>query len=441
MLSPAPMRWEPPLTAHVERDVESAAPPFAHDSNRYLHLGMMLQFALRVVIVVFAAATLLCEPPNRHLWTCVATLAVYIVIVGWWSAWALRSGSRAATAGRTRVTLLVLTADVAVLSVLSVLTGVMSPEAWTSAVMCIGLFLIPLIAAAQLDPTVSGAMAIPTVSAFFATSAITKTANEEPWTSILLTTVVLAAVAGASVAVSIIQRAKVEVIADLAAQRTQLLQDLLELEKRERQTISERLHDGALQYVLVARQDIDYVRDGSAEAVDRVDTALAECSGLLRDVVRELHPAVLAKSGLKAAIETLVDGIRARSSLNVELDARTWADGLRTEADHVLYGAARETLTNAIKHARAQNIWVELEHRDDMATIRIADDGVGISEDAVARSVEGGHIGMASTLTKVLASDGRFDVRATSPGTEVTISIPLEPTPTHASASRTTAGV
>jgi two-component system NarL family sensor kinase len=34
---------------------------------------------------------------------------------------------------------------------------------------------------------------------------------------------------------------------------------------------------------------------------------------------------------------------------------------------------------------------------------------------------------MASTRTKVLAADGRFEVRATSPGTEVTVSIPLEP--------------
>ena len=66
-----------------------------------------------------------------------------------------------------------------------------------------------------------------------------------------------------------------EVIADLAGQRTQLLQDLLELEKRERQAISERLHDGALQYVLVARQDIEYVRDGSGEAIERIDEALS----------------------------------------------------------------------------------------------------------------------------------------------------------------------
>ena len=415
MLLPAQMRWEPQVNDH----------------DRQLRLGALLQFALRVVILVFAAGTLIGEPRNRYLWTCVATLAVYVVIVGCWSVWALRIGPRA-TAGRTRVTLLVLAADVAVLSVpavltgLSVLMGTTSPEDWTSTVLQIGLFLIPLIAAAQLDPTVSGVMAIPTVAAFFATAAITRAAFNQPWPSILLTTLVLAAVAGASVAVSILQRDRVNVIAELADQRTQLLQDLLELENRERQAISERLHDGALQYVLVARQDMEYVRDGDGDAADRVDVALVECSGLLRDVVRELHPEVLARSGLKAAIETLANSIRARNGMAVEVDAHTWPDGVHTDADHVLYGAAREALTNVIKHARAQNIWVELEHNDGRATMRIADDGVGISEAKLTTSLEDGHIGMASTRTKVLAAEGLFDVRATSPGTEVTVCIPVE---------------
>ncbi len=417
MLLPALVRWEPQL----------------NDYDRQQHLSTLLQFALRVVIVVFAAGTLVGEPANGRTWTCVAILALYVVIVGFWSAWALRVGSRAAIAGRTRVTLLVLTADVAVLSVLSVLTGLSvlrgttSPDVWTSSVLEIGLFLIPLIAAAQLDPTVSAAMAIPTVAAFFVTSAITQSAYKQPWPSILLTTLVLAAVAGASVAVSVLQRARVERIADLVRQRTQLLQDLLELEKRERQAISERLHDGALQYVLVARQDIEYVRDGSREAVERIDEALIECSDLLRDVVRELHPEVLARAGLKAAIETLASGVSARSGLDVDVDARTWPDGMRTEADHVLYGAAREALTNVMKHAQAKKVWVELEQSGGQATLRIADDGVGISQSKLAGSLEGGHIGMSSTRTKVLAADGQFDVRATSPGTEVTVCIPLHP--------------
>ena len=85
-----------------------------------------------------------------------AILALYVVVIGCWGAWALRTAARAVASTRTLVTLLVLAADVAVVSVLSVFTGLTSPEEWTSNVMRNGFFLIPLIAAAQLDPVISG---------------------------------------------------------------------------------------------------------------------------------------------------------------------------------------------------------------------------------------------------------------------------------------------
>jgi two-component system, NarL family, sensor kinase len=282
-----------------------------------------------------------------------------------------------------------------------------------------------LIAAAQLDPIVSGAVAIPTVSVFTLTCWITRTTNGEPWASILMSSFILAGLAGGSVVLSFIQRSRVEMITDLARQRRELLEELLDVERRERQAISERLHDGALQYVLVARQDIEEVRDGSTDATDRVASALTECSGLLRDVVRELHPDVLARMGLKAAISALAESLGARKGLMVDIDAATWPDEVRTEADDVLYNTAREALTNVVKHAQAQRVWIELRHVDGLASLRVVDNGVGISPATIARKVKEGHIGMASMRARVLASGGRFRVRSASPGTELTISIPL----------------
>jgi two-component system, NarL family, sensor kinase len=395
------------------------------DTRRPSGLSTLLQFGLRVVLIVFLVATLLWEPPTRHHRICMDVVAVYVVVIGCWSAWALRSWARTTISTRTMVTLLVLTADVAVVSVLSVFTGATSAEAWTSDVMRNGFFLIPLIAAAQLDPIISVAVAIPTLSVFTLTCWITKSSNGESWASIGLSSFALAGLAGGSVALSLIQRSRVEMISDLARQRSELLEELLGVEKRERQLISERLHDGALQYVLVARQDIEEVRDGSTDAADRVESALVECSTLLRDIVRELHPDVLARMGLKSAISALTASLGSRNGLALDFDAASWPDGLRTEADNVLYNAAREALTNVVKHAQAQSIWIELQHHEGLASLRVADDGVGISAATIARKADEGHIGMASMRARVLASGGQFEVRSTSPGTELAISIPL----------------
>jgi two-component system NarL family sensor kinase len=419
------IRREPPMFRDHQRGFDLRAQQVAPDLRRPIWLGTLLQFGVRAVLIVFIVATLLWDPPARYQSTCVIVMVVYLVVIGCWGVWALRSGPRTTLSTKTMVPLLVLTADVAVVSVLSILTGATSPQAWTSDVMRNGFFLIPLIAAAQLDPVISVAVAIPTLSVFALTCWITTSSNAEPWSSILLSLLALAGLAGGSVALSFVQRSRVEIIADLARQRRELLEELLAVERRERQTISERLHDGALQYVLVARQDIEDVRDGSADATDRVESALIECSGLLRDVVRELHPDVLVRMGLKSAITALTERLGSRARLTVDLDAASWPDGLRTEADDVLYNAAREALTNVIKHAQAQSIRIELQYREGLASLRVADDGVGISAATMARKADEGHIGMASMRARILASGGHFEVRSTSPGTELAMSIPL----------------
>ncbi|MUL66309.1 ATP-binding protein [Mycobacterium sp. CBMA 234] len=388
--------------------------------------GLLLQFALRALLAVFIAVGLLLEPPTATLWVHWCTFACYVAVVAVWAWWARRSADHAAMRTQRLTALLVLCADLTAVAVISVGTGLSSPETWTSDVMQHGLFLIPLIAAAQLDPAVSATIAIPTVATFLVVSWVNQEPNgNEPWGSILLRTAVLFGLAAGSVTLSWIQQSRTRTITGLAQERTRLLEEVINLEKRERQSLSERLHDGALQYVLVARHDMEEVRDGSVEGMDRVDFALAESSRLLRDVVRELHPEVLARAGLKAAIAALADGIAARTSITVHLDTDDWPDGLRTDADYLLYSAAREFSTNAIKHAHADNLRFTLAHNGSRAEFRIADDGVGMPADRLAQSVEDGHIGFASICTKVLAAGGEFAVTASS-GTAVSIAVPAK---------------
>lgn len=403
------------------RDRAAVSAPTADTSVRR---GLLLQLALRSLLAMFIGAALLSQPPHVNLWLYWAILAGYVAAVSAWSWWALSAAGRFGVQARRPVALLMLSVDLTAVAIISVQTGISSPEAWTSDVVQHGLFLIPLIAAAQLDAGVSAMIAVPTVVTLFAVSWVDKAANgNEPWDSILLRTAVLVGLAAGSVALSWIQQSRTRTITRLAQERTHLLEEVISLEKRERQSLSERLHDGALQYVLVARRDMEDVRDGSVEGMDRVDFALVESSRLLRDVVRELHPEVLARAGLRAALTTLADGIAARTSLAVQVDTDGWPEDLRTDADHLIYSAAREFSTNAIKHAHANNLRFTLGYNGIHAVMCIADDGVGIPPERLAQSVEDGHIGFASISAKVLAAGGTAMVTG-SPGTTVSISVP-----------------
>jgi two-component system NarL family sensor kinase len=235
------------------------------------------------------------------------------------------------------------------------------------------------------------------------------------------------------VGLSRIQRSRVRTIAALVRDRTDLLTELSDLERRERRSLSEHLHDGALQYVLAARQDLDDARvTGDPAAFSRVEHALAESSQLLRSTVAELHPAVLDRAGLPAALRELARSAAARGGFAIDVDVHDWPDDVRTPADALLYRTARELLGNVIRHADARAVTVGLALAGGRARLTVADDGVGIADDAAQHSVELGHIGLASHTLRIEAAGGSLTIHPGQPsGTVVVVDVPsaaLDPT-------------
>jgi len=296
-----------------------------------------------------------------------------------------------------------------------------------------GFVLVPVLAAATLRPRVCAAVAGPAVLVYLAAGIATQSANEEPWASLLLRTLAVAGVAVASVGLSWIQRSRVSTIRSLVQARTELLAELTDLERRERRTLSEQLHDGALQYVLAARQDVDEARDtGAAEAFDRLDEALLESSRLLRSTVAELHPAVLERAGLPAAVRDLVASAAARGGFAAEVDLDGWPADRRTPVDGLIYRTARELLGNVVKHAGAGLVHVGLTLVDGDARLTVSDDGVGVAQADVARRLGEGHIGLASHALRLEAAGGGLTVRpASAGGTVATVTLPVPGVAAH----------
>jgi two-component system NarL family sensor kinase len=386
--------------------------------------GVRLQVAVRAVLVVFVAATVITVRPAADVGLCAALATGYAFAALGAAVWTRED---APTAVRWAWTLLFL--DLAVLASLTLLTGIDTPQSWTSDVLTTGFLLIPVLAAAQLRPRVCAAVVVPAVVVYFAAGVATRAANAEPWASLLLRTLVMAGVGAACVALSAIQRGRVAEIAQLVRARTHLLAELTDLEQRERRTLSEQLHDGALQYVLAARQDLEDARDtGAPEAFDRIEEALVESSRLLRSTVAELHPAVLERAGLPAALRDLVRSAAARGGFTAELDLDGWPDDRPSPADGLLYRTARELLGNVVKHARADRVTVRLVRLDGVAHLTVTDDGVGVTGGDLAHRLGEGHIGLTSHALRVEAAGGSLTLTpGPAGGTVAVVDLPVPP--------------
>jgi two-component system, NarL family, sensor kinase len=390
----------------------------------HAHRGVRVQGRIRVALAVILFATVLILPPDDYRAECLVLASVYL-------AWALLLAVVVDTypARFARSIWVALYVDLVILTALTVLAGV-DYGSWTADVLVCGFLLLPLLAATQLRPFLTAAVCVPTVALYFAAGVISRVPNgDEPWTSICLRTAVLLATSIGAVLLSRLQRSRVLTMGRLATDRAALASELVETEERARRDLSEQLHDGALQYLLAARMDLEDLEGAvDPDTYERLDQALKTSAQLLRSTVSELHPAVLASSGLAAATEDLLRTNARRGGFIGRLDVTQWPDAVRTDADPLLYATIRELLGNAVKHAKADTVVVTLRLRDGEALVSVADDGVGFAEETVQQQLAAGHIGLSSRRARLEAAGGSLQLTPTAPhGTTVLVDVPARP--------------
>ena len=216
------------------------------------------------------------------------------------------------------------------------------------------------------------------------------------------------ALLGLGVAVGIVAGA---VFVHRQYQRTHRIEELettragaVSVQETELRRIERDLHDGA-QARLIAlgmrlgmaeeklRTDPEAAQALMAEARAGAREALKE----LRDLARGIHPPILTDRGLEAAIAALAGRAPVPVSLTVDVPERPEA-AVETAA----YFVVAEALANAIKHAGAMHIDIEVRRSNGMLVAEVVDDGRGGADPAGA--------GLTGLAQRVGALDGTLRV-------------------------------
>lgn len=143
--------------------------------------------------------------------------------------------------------------------------------------------------------------------------------------------------------------------------------------------IERDLHDGAQARLVslgmslgmaeeLVNRDPDAARELLAEARQTSSQALAE----LRDLVRGIHPPVLADRGLDGAVRALALDSPLSVDIDIEVPGRPSAP-----VESAAYFAVAESLTNAAKHSRALSAWVRIRYAEGTLAIVVGDSGRG----------------------------------------------------------------
>ncbi len=217
---------------------------------------------------------------------------------------------------------------------------------------------------------------------------------------------------------------------------------VIEAQEQARRVLARDLHDGPTQLVAGIMMSLDFSKQALekdpsllAKELDYMQGLAERASHQMRTMLFELRPLVLETQGLGAALQVFLDRRQKDIENATSLCLKIKTDGPSGDisrqdgkVEAAIFAIVQETVNNAIKHAQAENIVVELRETPTAVYTIIADDGQGFDVDQVMASYEHrGSLGMVNIRERTELIGGELKIKsAPGKGTRFTICVPKE---------------
>jgi len=214
--------------------------------------------------------------------------------------------------------------------------------------------------------------------------------------------------------------------------REQLMRRALDASLEERRRIAATLHDGVVQQLAGAAFLVggEVERASSHGEFARAER-LAEAAATVRDGVAgmrsllvDIYPPSLTAGGLAPALADLVR-TQSGSTARIQLDADpAAAAALDADQQQAVFRVAQECLRNAVRHAEAATIWIELSQQPRCVRLDVADDGCGLAPERAEQAAAEGHFGLRLMADVAAGAGARLSVASSADGTRFRMEVP-----------------
>jgi signal transduction histidine kinase len=155
---------------------------------------------------------------------------------------------------------------------------------------------------------------------------------------------------------------------------------------------------------------------------------MSEVIALIRNVVSDFRPTVLYDYGLQVAIKSYIDEYKSRYGIQVHLDQpEAILPRLEPGIAMTVLRIMQEALTNVIRHAQANQVYVSIRLVDDAIRLTVQDNGIGIADGQRAGRPDS-H-GLRIMYERAEAFGGTVNIGlAPDKGTRVVATIPVQST-------------
>ncbi len=203
------------------------------------------------------------------------------------------------------------------------------------------------------------------------------------------------------------------------------MNSILKGQEEERSRMAKDLHDGlgsmlsGIKLNLSAMHQNFIIHSSDVFSFEKALTQLDSAISEMRRVAHNMMPEALLKFGLHEAIQDYCDSINQNGTLKMQFTTIGESKSLDATVQKVLYRIFQELTNNAIKHAAAKTIFIQMSHHEKGITLTVEDDGKGFDTSKTNGA------GLQNVKSRVDYLKGTLHID-TSPdnGTSITVEIP-----------------
>lgn len=201
--------------------------------------------------------------------------------------------------------------------------------------------------------------------------------------------------------------------------------------EEERAAVAWELHDEVSQALAVMGLDLDTLRrslpDDAPEphrvTIERTQALMQSTVARLRRLYSELRPGMLDDLGLAAAIEWQAGEFSRRSGIQCRVTRLDEVRQVDTQCSLALYRAFQQALDNVVRHSGASLVEVEVACERGQVTVRVVDNGHGMTAEQAASPAA---LGLATIRERLRACGGSLTIESREGGGAVVLaSVPL----------------
>ncbi len=216
----------------------------------------------------------------------------------------------------------------------------------------------------------------------------------------------------------------------LKNQELKSIDAMLEGQEKERQRIANELHDDLGGLIATLKLFVTNIKENqSEELIEKTDSLIDEVYNKVRNLSHAKNAGLMAKDGLFKTVEEMANTLSNLKNITINTSLNGVNERIDNTVELVAFRITQELLTNALKHAEASEISIQLNNHNHKLYITIEDNGKGFNPN----NYPSNGIGLKNIKKRIAYYNGTININST-PNFGTTILIEL-PTTTTAMAS------